>query len=324
MIETAGNALWVSPLTFLEASTPGTGGFIDTANQRLGIQHISPITTPESLGRVTLEGTKMQLGDVATVVEDHPPLIGDALTAEGPGLMFVIEKAPGASTLDVTRKTEDAIKEMQPGLAGVTVRHDRLPARDVHRARHQQPREDADRRPPSSRSWRSRHSCCAGAPVAIILITVPLSFVAAALVLDLTGATMNAVAFVGLLAALALVIDDAIVTVGLDLAAMREDGAESTASAIVRASLDVRSASVYATLVVAWRSCRSSSSSRCRARSSRTPPSSYLLALLAALVVSITVTPALAVLLLSRKSVAGASLRSSRCCGAATASRFRA
>ena len=120
VIDTAGNALWVSPLTYLEASTPGTGGFIDTANQRLGIQHISPITTPESLGRVTLEGTKKQLGDVATVVEDHPPLIGDALTAAGPGLMFVVEKAPGASTLDVTRQTEDAIREMQPGLPGVT------------------------------------------------------------------------------------------------------------------------------------------------------------------------------------------------------------
>ena len=94
VIETAGNALWVSPLTFLEASTPGTGGFIDTANQRLGIQHISPITTPKSLGRVTLEGTKMQLSDVATVVEDHPPLIGDALTPAGPGLILVIENRP--------------------------------------------------------------------------------------------------------------------------------------------------------------------------------------------------------------------------------------
>ena len=46
VIETTGNALWVSPLTFLEASTPGTGGFIDTPNQRLGIQHVLPIRTP--------------------------------------------------------------------------------------------------------------------------------------------------------------------------------------------------------------------------------------------------------------------------------------
>ena len=44
VVETTGNALWVSPLSFVEASTPGTGGFIETANQRLGVQHISPLT----------------------------------------------------------------------------------------------------------------------------------------------------------------------------------------------------------------------------------------------------------------------------------------
>ena len=39
VIDTTGNALWVSPLTFVEASTPGTGGFVDTPNQRFGVQH---------------------------------------------------------------------------------------------------------------------------------------------------------------------------------------------------------------------------------------------------------------------------------------------
>jgi Cu/Ag efflux pump CusA len=46
IVETAGDALWVSPLSFLEASTPGTGGWIDTPNQRLAIQHIQPIVSP--------------------------------------------------------------------------------------------------------------------------------------------------------------------------------------------------------------------------------------------------------------------------------------
>ena len=55
VIETTGNALWVSPLTFLEASTPGTGGFIDTPNQRLGVQHLLPIKTAEDLAQVPLE-----------------------------------------------------------------------------------------------------------------------------------------------------------------------------------------------------------------------------------------------------------------------------
>src|SRR4030095_13494937 len=43
LIESRGNALWVSPLSFVEASTPGTGGLVETPNQRLGVQHIQPI-----------------------------------------------------------------------------------------------------------------------------------------------------------------------------------------------------------------------------------------------------------------------------------------
>src|SRR5206468_2846969 len=39
VINTAGNALWSSPLTFVEASTPGADGFIDMPNQRLAVQH---------------------------------------------------------------------------------------------------------------------------------------------------------------------------------------------------------------------------------------------------------------------------------------------
>src|SRR6266545_7149224 len=51
VLETTANSLWVSSLSFVEASTPGTGGFIDTAQQRLGIRHISPIITAEGLSQ---------------------------------------------------------------------------------------------------------------------------------------------------------------------------------------------------------------------------------------------------------------------------------
>src|SRR3954454_4451056 len=107
IITTSGNALWVSPLTFVEASTPGTGGFIDTPNQRLSIQHILPIRTGSDLAQVRVEDTAadkpLRLGDVATVVEDHQPLIGDAVVNDGQGLVLVVEKLPGANTLEVTR-----------------------------------------------------------------------------------------------------------------------------------------------------------------------------------------------------------------------------
>ena len=54
VISTTGNALWASPLSFVEASSPGTGGFVDMANQRLSIQHVLPIANAESLASVTI------------------------------------------------------------------------------------------------------------------------------------------------------------------------------------------------------------------------------------------------------------------------------
>jgi multidrug efflux pump subunit AcrB len=52
VIETAGNALWVSPLTFVEASTPGTGGFFESAGQRVAVQHGSSPRAPHAPMRI--------------------------------------------------------------------------------------------------------------------------------------------------------------------------------------------------------------------------------------------------------------------------------
>ena len=98
VISTTGDSFWTSPLTFLNASVPGTGGWIDTPNQRLGIRHQLPISTPDDLAQVTVDGSAVRLGDVAEVVEGYPPLIGDAFLNDGPGLLLVVEKFPGANT----------------------------------------------------------------------------------------------------------------------------------------------------------------------------------------------------------------------------------
>jgi multidrug efflux pump subunit AcrB len=79
VIKSTGESLWVSPLSFLESSVLGASGWIDTPNQRLGIQHIQPITKASDLSKVAIVGSRFTLGDVATVVEGHPPLIGDAI-----------------------------------------------------------------------------------------------------------------------------------------------------------------------------------------------------------------------------------------------------
>ena len=148
VLSTTGNSLWVSPLTFLEASTPGTGGFFDTPNQRLAIRHVSPITKADDLARVpveagdngvapTVDGHTLRLSDVANVVEDHQPLIGDAIVNGQPGLMLVVEKLPTANTLEVTRGVEDALNALRPGLGNLKLDTTVFrPATFMHKAVH--------------------------------------------------------------------------------------------------------------------------------------------------------------------------------------------
>lgn len=123
LVKTTGNAVWVSPLSFLEASTPGTGGFVESPSQRLGIQHVLPIRTPADLAKVSVEETNpaLVLGDIAQVREDHQPLIGDAVVGQDAGLLLVVEKFPGTSTVQVTRDVEAALQDMLPGLKGVEI-----------------------------------------------------------------------------------------------------------------------------------------------------------------------------------------------------------
>lgn len=256
VIATAGNALWVSPLTFLEASTPGTGGFIDTPNQRLGIQHILPIRTPQDLARVTIEDQsgdrRLRLGDVATVVEDHQPLIGDALVESGPGLMLVIEKFPGANTMQVTRDVEAALNAMKPGLGGIEMN-----------TRVYQPAAFIDR-------------ALGGATVVTVLglvllalvlalcfwewrtaltafLAVVLSVTLAWVVLSFAGYGINLLLLAGLALGSVFAVADAVGDVRNIAARLRErrlsGGTEPVGRTILDASLEVRRPMAYATVI---------------------------------------------------------------------------
>jgi Cu/Ag efflux pump CusA len=212
LIESTGNALWVSPLSFVEASTPGTGGFVETPNQRLGVQHIQPISTPAQLANVAVEGTHapvLRIGDVASVTEDHQPLIGDASLDGNSGLMLVVERFPGANTADVTAEVDKALTAMAPGLSGIELDQQVFrPAGYLSTALHQVGIAGAVglvllvvAAGALLMSWRA---------LLIPVVAVPLSLVSAALVLDLRGQTLTTMTLLGLAAATALVVDEAI------------------------------------------------------------------------------------------------------------------
>jgi Cu/Ag efflux pump CusA len=309
VVSTTGNSLWVSPLTFLEASTPGTGGFIDTPNQRLGIQHVLPIGSAEDLARVVVDtddnDRTLRLGDVATVVEDHQPLIGDAVVGDGQGLLLVIEKFPGADTVDVTRNIDQALEAMLPGLSGIQIDSTVFrPATFI----------EASIGNVSLAlligfllialvlgalllDWRA---------ALISLVTIPLSLAVAGLVLVYAGASLNVMVLGGLIGAIVVIVDDAAGSVDrvLDrLRRPREGDNERTSSALVTdAILEGRRPATYATLIILLGLVPVFFVGG--AMSSFLPPLAiaYGVAVLASMVVALTAAPALAVLVLRHHS----------------------
>ncbi len=302
VLETTGNALWVSSLSFIEASTPGTGGFIDTANQRLGIRHILPIVTPDQLAQVPIEGTSLHLGDVANVIEDHQPLIGDALTNKGPGLLLVIEKFPGTNTLDVTRGVEDAMAELEPGLPGIDVNTKVFrPANFIDAAI-------------GNLTWVIATGFVLVAltliafffrwrTALISLVAIPLSLLAAALVLYATGATFNMIVLTGFAAAIAVVVYDAVIDVEHIVQRLRQHRTDrsikSTARIILEASHEARSAIIYAALIVLLAVVPILLMSGSSGAFFKPLAISYALAIVASMVVALTVTPALCLFFLT-------------------------
>jgi Cu/Ag efflux pump CusA len=307
VIETTGNSLWVSPLTFLDASTPGTGGFIDTPNQRLGVHHVFPVRTPEDLASIVIPpddtgGRVVTLGDVATVIQDHQPLIGDAVVADGSGLMLVVEKFPDADTTDVTHGVEKALAALAPGLTGITV--------DTHVFRPATFIEEAFSNLAMAllaalllaalalvvflRGWR---------PALIALVSVLLSMVAAIVVLYVMGATVNAVALAGLMIAALVVIDDAIVGVEAVSRRLRQpreaDAGRSARSIVIDSVTGSRGPAFTTWLIVGLAIVPLFLLSG--VAGSFLPPMllTYLAASLVGMLVALTVTPALASLLLS-------------------------
>src|SRR3990170_1521462 len=304
LITAAGDALWVSPLTFLKGSAPGTGGWIDNRNQRLGVQHSMPIELPEDMAKVAvtpihllMSGKSMSLGEIAEVTFDHPPLIGDAITNKGNGLLLVLEKFPSANTLEVTRGVELALAELGRGLPGVEIDTglfrlasyvgdsiDNLTVVIVIGVLLMMLVIGA-----FLFDWRS-------AIVSVVSIT--LSVLASAFALHLTGATINTMILAGLVLALAVVIDDAVVDQERLMHRLRgrTEGGASTAAIVHETMLETRSVILYAALIVMLSVLPIFFMGGASGAFFQPLALSYLLAVVASMVVALTVTPALSLM----------------------------
>ena len=302
VMETTGDSLATSLVTFSDGAYIGSGGFIDTPNQRLNIEHVLPIIDPQDLGEVTIkERPNVKLKDVAVLVEDHQPLIGDAVINDGPGLLLIVEKFPWANTLDVTKGIDEALKDLEPGLPGIEV--------------------DAEIFRPATFIDESisnlTNSLILGSVLVVVIlffflfewrtalisvVAIPLSLTAAALMLELRGTTINVMILAGLVIAIGDVVDDAIIDIENIWRRLRlaraEGSTASLGSIILNASVEVRSAIIYATLLALVVLSPVFFLEGLSGAFFRPLAISYTLALLSSMVVALTVTPALAFVLL--------------------------
>jgi Cu/Ag efflux pump CusA len=307
VIDTAGNSQLVSPLSYLEGSAPGTGGFLEGSQQRLDIRPVLPLGAPRNLADVPIAGgpNHVSIGQVANVVEGHQPLIGDGLTRSGGrGLVLEIQKLPSASVVGVTNGVERALSELRPALAGVTIDTSLFkPATYV-----------------SSALDNLALAALIAAGLAILALiamlldlravcvaalSVAMSIGIALLIMQWRGQTLNTLVVLGLLVASVVLVDDAVGGTQELLRSLRDREAMngralSLPDTVIDAAVRLRRTLGYATLIVLLVTAPVFFSSGLTAAYLHPMMLSLALAVLASALIAMTVTPALCVLLFER------------------------
>jgi CzcA family heavy metal efflux pump len=312
VMETTGEAVDSGLLLHDEGSIIGPSGIVETPNQRVNVRNVLPIITPADLAQVPIEtaapgedqvgqGPIVRLDDVATVAEDHQPLLGDGAVNDGLGLMLIVEKLPWADTVELTRGVEEVIKDLEPSLPSINF--------DATLFQQENFIQTAIDNLGNALilgfllvvvilglflfEWR----------VALIsLLTIPLSITATLLVLYTQDQTINTMTLAGLVIALGALVDDAIIDVENIVRRLRQHrlsgSGASTAKVILDASLEVRSPIVYATLIIVAASIPVFLLTGLTGAFFQPLAAAYTLAILASLVVALTVTPALTLIML--------------------------
>jgi len=296
-------------LTAAGRSTAVRGaGFVDSRNQRIVLRTEGQSLTPAQLGQVVLahhNGQSVRLQDVAKVVEGPEPKFGDAQILGERGVVMEVYGQYRANTMEVTRAVEEALAEMAPAFASQNITVHPLLFRPANFIE-------------ASISNVGQSLIIGGLLVAVVLFfflldwrtafisfaSIPLSLLAAVIVLDRFGVSLNTLTLGGFAIAIGVVVDDAIIDVENILRRVRENLTRSQPrplfQVVLDASLEVRSAVVYATFIVALVFFPILMMSGIQGKLFTPLATAFILAILASLAVALTVTPALCLAMLSR------------------------
>jgi heavy-metal exporter, HME family len=286
------------------------GGFVDQRGREYLIRNLGLTQRLEDLADTPVaqrpgQPTPILLRQVATVEFAARPRRGDAGYRGGPAVVFSVQKQPGADTIGVTRAVEAALAELQPTLP---------PGLDASRMQFRQ----ADFIATSIRNVETVLLEAASVvavvlilfllnlrATAISLVAIPVSVLATVVVFHAFGLTINTMTLGGLAIAIGELVDDAVVDVENILRRLRENAAlpapRPVLEVVAAASQEVRSGIVYATAIVVLVFVPLFALPGIEGRLFAPLGVAYIVAILASLVVSVTLTPVLAYWLLGHR-----------------------
>jgi CzcA family heavy metal efflux pump len=288
-----------------EAITLRGGGVVETSAQRITIETPPPSPNPQTIAEavVTMQNNRPVLvEDLAKVTIGPAPKIGDATIMGQPGALITVSGQFGANTLEATKATEAALAELTSALErrGITL----YPS--LHR--------------PASFVVRAlknlETALIIGSGLILIVLyaflrsvraslisflAIPLSLLAAVVILGECGQSLNTMTLGGFALALGVLVDDAIIDIENIARRLRLAGSDANRLKVIEeASIEIRGSMLYGTLAVIFAFLPVLFAGGVQGRFIGPMALTFIIAVLASMLVALTVTPALCALLLTK------------------------
>jgi CzcA family heavy metal efflux pump len=279
-----------------------SGGFINEFGQEYIVRATGRTSDPEKIGNSVIKsrnGKPVKISDVATVKIGHPDKIGDAFLNAEPSVILTVLKQPDVNTLQLTQAIDQALAELTPSLpADVRV--------NPHIFRQSDFINTAIRNVFKVLieggifvtvilflfllNWRT---------TVISLIAIPLSLFLSIITLKILGLTINTMSLGGMAIAIGVLVDDAIIDVENVLKRLKQnhrkpkEQQEGLLQVIYKASVEIRSSIVQATLIIIVAFVPLFFLAGMEGRMLKPLGITFIVSLLASLLVALTLTPVL-------------------------------
>lgn len=288
-----------------------SGGFINEHGQEYIVRATGRSSDPATIGSSVIRlrnGKPVKIEDVAEVRIGHPDLVGDAYLDRGPAVILTVLKQPDINTLQLTEEVDKALTELTPSLPGGIEVNSRIFRQS-----------DFINTAVSNvfkvlleggifvtiilflflLNWRT---------TVISLVAIPLSLLLSVITLKLLGLTINTMSLGGMAIAIGVLVDDAIIDVENVLKRLKQNFRKPEAErepilkVIYKASVEIRSSIVQATLIIIVAFVPLFFLAGMEGRMLKPLGITFIVSLVASLLVALTLTPVLSSYLLTTES----------------------